>query len=63
MPKCDHEWVHTGGCQCPNEVGPQVRGYFCTRVVHECRKCGACDFGHSETAERECAKCPNSQKR
>lgn len=59
--KCEHTWVHSGSSQCPEETGPQVRGYFCSRPVHECSKCGACDFGRSEAAERECRQCPNRQ--
>lgn len=59
MPKCEHEWRHAGGCQCPHEKQDgRVPGYFCSRVVHECVKCGASDFGQSETAEKECKRCP-----
>lgn len=59
-PKCNHKWRHAGGCQCPSEVGPQVRGYFCSRAVFECSKCGESDYGESREAVAECSKCPRS---
>ena len=59
MPKCDHEWRHAGACQCPNEKRDgRVPGYFCSRTVNECVKCGASDFGDSAEAEKECKRCP-----
>lgn len=58
---CEHEWVHTGGCQCWNERTQNLPG-VCSRPVHECSKCGVSDFGMSDAADRECERCPQRQR-
>ncbi len=48
-----HDWHCLGGANC---------GCFddacCSVPVHECRRCGACDYGENEWARDQIAKCP-----
>lgn len=60
MTECDHDWDFVGGCQCPNDTSGSEPGYFCSRPVYECTKCGVLDNGESEAADAHCRKCWNS---
>lgn len=47
-----HAWKHVGGCRC---------GCFddacCSVPVHECERCGDCDYGQNAWAEDQRAGC------
>jgi len=50
----NHEWKHIGGCNagCGNDCA-------CSVPVHECRRCGDCDYGDNAEAveaRRRCAE-------
>jgi hypothetical protein len=48
----EHDWKHIGGCNagCDEECG-------CSVPVHECTRCGDCDYGDNEEAASTRASC------
>lgn len=48
----DHDWQSTGGCHCGCEDGRS-----CSVPVHECTRCGDCDYGDNDEARDIVAKC------
>jgi len=50
-----HDWKHIGG----RNAGCGVDTCSCSVPVHECTRCGDCDYGdnaEAETTRRECAE-------
>lgn len=47
-----HDWQSTGGCNAG--CGPDC---FCSVPVNVCAKCGDCDYGENEDADKERARC------
>jgi hypothetical protein len=47
-----HDWKHLGGCNagCDDAC-------ICSVPVHECRKCGDCDYGDNAEADKTRANC------
>jgi hypothetical protein len=47
-----HDWKHIGGCNaaCCDDCG-------CSAPVHECTKCGDCDYGDNDEAESIKGRC------
>lgn len=52
-----HTWKHVGGCNAGCELDKDCS---CSVPVHECTKCGDCDYGENEEADRIRAKCAES---
>lgn len=46
-----HTWVSLGGCNCGCEDGR------CSVPVHECSRCGGCDYGENEWAAETRRRC------
>lgn len=44
-----HDWVFKGGRACDCE---DVCGNGCSIPVHECSRCGDCDYGENEDAQQ-----------
>lgn len=49
-----HTWASIGGCNAGCELG---RNCVCSVPVHECTKCGDCDYGVNKWAEDERRDC------
>jgi hypothetical protein len=50
-----HDLKHIGG----RNAGCLNRDCACSVPVHECSKCGGCDYGDNEEADQVRAQCPN----
>ncbi len=53
-----HDWKHIGGCN----AGCQLDKDCCCSVpVHQCTKCGDCDYGDNPEADEKRAHCNNGE--
>lgn len=48
-----HDWVSIGGCN----AGCEVDWCCCSIPVHECSRCGDCDYGENEEAQKTKRRC------
>lgn len=48
-----HDWRFIGG----KNAGCDVDGCGCSVPVHECRRCGDCDYGDNPEADRVLREC------
>lgn len=48
-----HDWKHIGG----RNAGCREDGCGCSIPVHECTKCGDCDYGDNPEAHKTVAEC------
>jgi hypothetical protein len=48
-----HDWKSVGGCN----AGCDRFFCFCSVPVNECRRCGDCDYGENEEADKVRASC------
>lgn len=51
----NHDWQFIGGCNAACERG--VADCQCSVPVHECSKCGDCDYGDNAEADRARERC------
>lgn len=49
-----HDWKHIGG---RNAACPRGGDCICSVPVHECTKCGDCDYGVNDDADRTLIAC------
>lgn len=49
-----HDWKHIGG---QNAACPRGGDCVCSVPVHECTKCGDCDYGDNDEAAETIASC------
>jgi hypothetical protein len=49
-----HDWQFIGGCNARCEVGADCG---CSIPVHECSKCGDCDYGDNTEADEVRRQC------
>lgn len=57
VPTCaevGHHWKHLGGCNAGCDLD---RDCTCSIPVHECRRCGDCDYGENREGRRVRADC------
>lgn len=51
----NHDWQHIGGCNAGCK--PDIGDCGCSVPVHECAKCGDCDYGDNAEAEKVRQRC------
>ena len=54
-----HLWKFVGGCNAGCELGEDC---YCSVPVHECKRCGDCDYGDNREAMEHRAKCYHERK-